>query len=388
MCSSRSSAAGDSAVELLSHPGGDVVVSPQLWETVTRAVGRSQAPATRRAYVSDWRRFSSWCAGEGLVSLPATPDTVAAYIADAAAAYRPDGQKAVSPATVARWVSTISFFHRAAGLAPPGKSQLVASTLSGIRRDYAQRGDRPVRRVDPLRTADVTRIVDTAHARARTWLQQASARRDAALLWLGFVGAFRRSELAGLTFADVRPHQADGLHVHMRRSKTDQAGRGQVKVIPYGAEPLRCPVCAYWRWHAVVCAFDRDGRAGVIRTVGQSGPFTAHVCTTTGTVEPDPQAPVFRSLRSSGHVSQAALSDRAVVRMIRRRAAAAGYTPGQVDQLGGHSLRAGFVTEAISNGASAHAIMRQTGHTDPAMVELYAREYAPAENNAVSDLGI
>ena len=30
--------------------------------------------------------------------------------------------------------------------------------------------------------------------------------------------------------------------------------------------------------------------------------------------------------------------------MIQRRAAAAGYTPAQIDLLGGHSLRSGFVT--------------------------------------------
>ena len=36
-------------------------------------------------------------------------------------------------------------------------------------------------------------------------------------------------------------------------------------------------------------------------------------------------------------------------------AAAAGFTPAQVDKLGGHSLRAGFVTEAFRQGADAHA---------------------------------
>ena len=32
-----------------------------------------------------------------------------------------------------------------------------------------------------------------------------------------------------------------------------------------------------------------------------------------------------------------------------------------MQRLGGHSLRAGFVTEAFRRGADAHAIMRQTG---------------------------
>ncbi len=67
----------------------------------------------------------------------------------------------------------------------------------------------------------------------------------------------------------------------------------------------------------------------------------------------------------------------AVAMMIQRRAADAGYTPAQVDLLGGHSLRSGFVTEAFRAGADAHSIMRQTGHRDPKMLEVYAREFAP-----------
>ena len=56
--------------------------------------------------------------------------------------------------------------------------------------------------------------------------------------------------------------------------------------------------------------------------------------------------------------------------------------------LGGHSLRSGFVTEAFRQGADAHAIMRQTGHRSPVMLEVYAREHAPLIGNAVTRLGL
>ena len=46
------------------------------------------------------------------------------------------------------------------------------------------------------------------------------------------------------------------------------------------------------------------------------------------------------------------------------------------------------VTQAFRNGADAHAIMRQTGHTTPAMVETYAHENAPLVGNAVTELGL
>ena len=73
---------------------------------------------------------------------------------------------------------------------------------------------------------------------------------------------------------------------------------------------------------------------------------------------------------------------------VRRRAGAAGYDESLVAALGGHSLRAGFVTQAFRNGADAHAIMRQTGHKTPAMLEVYARENAPLIGNAVTDIGL
>src|SRR5271155_210182 len=46
----------------------------------------AKAPATVRAYAADWRHFTAWCGEHGLSALPATPDTVALYLADLARA--------------------------------------------------------------------------------------------------------------------------------------------------------------------------------------------------------------------------------------------------------------------------------------------------------------
>ena len=83
-----------------------------------------------------------------------------------------------------------------------------------------------------------------------------SARRDAALLLMGFAGAHRRSELTALTLADVTLHTADGLHVRLRRSTTDQEARGTVKALPYGRDPVTCPPCAYIQWRQILQAWD------------------------------------------------------------------------------------------------------------------------------------
>ncbi len=91
-----------------------------------------------------------------------------------------------------------------------------------------------------------------------------------AVLLMGFAGAHRRSELVALTLDDVTLHATDGLHVRLRRSKTDQEARGTVKALPYGRDPVTCPPCAYVRWRQVLHAWDTadpDGRRRAVMTV-------------------------------------------------------------------------------------------------------------------------
>ncbi|WP_137876519.1 site-specific integrase [Rhodococcus sp. Q] len=357
---------------------------------ILEVVAQSQSASTIRNYRGDWNRFASWCAARQFTAMPAAQDTIAAYLIDAADT-RTDGKvgdRVYSPATLSRWVSSINFWHRTQDLPAPGSGQLVMSTLAGLRREYASEDQRPTKRREPLRTADIKHLVATARRDATTWVDEVRERRDSALLLLGYVGAFRRSELVALTFADVRRSRSDGLHVRVRRSKTDQTGKGQVKAAPYADAHESCPVCAVHRWQEVVCAFDRGGRPAVIRVASLAEPFTRHVCRDTVQSPNDALAPLFRGIRKNGNFSDAALSGAAVHAVIRSRAAAAGMSADDVAMLGGHSLRAGFVTEAISNGADPHSIIRQTGHASQATIEIYARERTPMENNAVRHLGM
>ena len=56
-----------------------------------------------------------------------------------------------------------------------------------------------------------------------------------ALLLLNFAAALRRSELVELDFGDVTPVAGRGLHVLVRRSKTDQRSAGQEVAIRAGS---------------------------------------------------------------------------------------------------------------------------------------------------------
>ncbi|WP_370655744.1 site-specific integrase [Paracraurococcus lichenis] len=78
---------------------------------LVRAAGYARqalAPATLAAYAADWAGFEAWCAGRGVAALPATPVTVAAYLAAIAATH--------AGSTLRRRLAAIGRAHRMAGL--------------------------------------------------------------------------------------------------------------------------------------------------------------------------------------------------------------------------------------------------------------------------------
>lgn len=173
--------------------------------------------------------------------------------------------------------------------------------------------------------------------------------RDAALLLVGFSGAFRRSELVGLEIRDVA-FTADGLEITLRRSKTDQEGRGRLVALPFSGSPEMCPVRALRAWLDVASI-----------TAG----------------------PIFREVTRYAHVEDAALSGRSLSRLVKKAAEAAGLDP---SVFSGHSLRAGFVTQAKLKRKDEASIMRQTGHRSVAMVRKYDRRADLWRDNAAAGL--
>lgn len=294
-------------------------------------VEASRAESTRRAYRTDFTRFAGWCDAHGAPCLPAAPEAVALYLADRA-------QDGARPSTVARALAAIAEAHRAAGLPSPREAAAVRAVMGGIRRTH---GTAP-RQARPLSLEQLRAILPTGDGRAEL--------RDRALLLLGFAGAFRRSELVALDVSDL-DLDPEGLRVRIRRSKTDQEGRGTIKGIPYGHHTDTCPVRAVQAWMAA--AGIRDGA-------------------------------LFRSVRVGGAVG-GRLSAHAVAEVLKRRAAVAGL---DVERLSGHSLRAGFATEAARRGRTEHEIMRQTGHRSAAVLRGYIRRASVWDGNAAEGIGL
>lgn len=356
--------------------------APALPAAVRALQASAMAANTQSAYRSDWRSFDVWCRMRGQQSLPATPETVATYLAGLADRIDGTGAWLYAPSTIGRRLAAIGKVHELAGHLSPTKQPVVTTTMSGIRRERI----RPTRRMSPLLLADLRAML----AGIDLWDFPGGVigRRDAALLLMGFAGAFRRSELAELTVGDVIRHPEDGLHVHLRRSKTDQEGRGSVRALPFGSHAETCPPCAYTRWMQVLVAFVEQGRVGLLRVLRRPRhpAQLTHVCHTGGLPQVlDPTLPLFLPVHKSGVPGDGPITGHAINAMVKKRVGGAGLDPAQ---FGGHSLRAGFVTQAVRAGADAGAIMRQTGHRSTAMVELYRRENAPLIGNAVTAIGL
>src|SRR5713226_4364523 len=207
--------------------GADVVPFPAL-EQVRQYIRASKAESTLRGYRADWRAFCAWCEGQGLSPLPASPETVAAYIAECA------GRLKVG--SIQRRINAIAEAHKAVGLDSPTHHAIVRNTMKGIRRT---KGTAPVQKA-PTLTDDIRAMVNATDAGV-------IGARDRALILLGFAGAFRRSELVGLDTEDC-VFSKDGLTITLRRSKTDQQGAGRKIGIPYGSNPETCPVRTVQGW--------------------------------------------------------------------------------------------------------------------------------------------
>ena len=315
----------------VQEAGADITPSPSL-EQAREFIRASKAENTLRGYRSDWRHFCQWCEGHRLCPLPASPESVASYIAECAGRLK--------AGSIQRRLNAIAEAHKAVGLESPTAAGIVKNTRKGIKRTQ---GPAAVQKA-PALTDDIRAMVGAADSGL-------IGLRDRALILLGFAGAFRRSELTGLD-VDACDFGKDGLTVTLRRSKTDQEGQGRKIGIPYGSNPETCPVRILQSWLDA---------ASVI------------------------SGPVFRSINRHGQVQPGGLAPADVARIVKKLADRAGL---YAAKYAGHSLRAGHATSAAIAGASERSIMQQTGHRSVQMVRRYIRDGSLFRDNSAGKVGL
>ena len=279
----------------------------------------AQSSATTRSYDADIRHFQQHGG-----TIPATATMVAEYLAYFA------GTLAV--ATLQHRLIAIHRAHVDSGLPSPIMDHLVKRTMQGIRRTLGTKQ----RRVTALVKDDLLEMM--VHVDQQMPMRAA---RDKALILVGFAGAFRRSELVGLQHEDMTQYDG-GVEFLLRRSKTDQEGAGRTVFIPY-ARGGRCPVKVLKYWLAL---------AGI-----DSGPL-------------------FRPInRHDQLVGRKALTPQSVALIVK---ASVRMTAGDeaARMVAGHSLRAGYCTEAATVGLQPYQIREQTGHKSDVTLARYIRPVA------------
>jgi len=301
---------------------------------VEQLMRSAKADSTLRAYKADWDHFAAWARSHELQALPSTPETVALYLADLSASRK--------VSTISRRLIAISFVHRSLRFPSPATAQhaVVGETVKGIRRTLgaAQKQKRA------LLTPDIQEMLASLPRRL-------IGVRDRALLLIAYAGALRRSELSKLDMEDLEFH-SEGLTITVRRSKADQEAFGRRIGIPFGSHKSTCPVRALRRW--LDAAPIRSGA-------------------------------LFRPISRHGKVSSKRLAAEGVAIVAKRYAEEIGIPAVEV---GGHSLRSGFATQAAMNGATELQIMRQTGHQSLPMLRRYIREGTLFRDNAAAKLGL
>ena len=295
-------------------------------------VREGEADNTRRSYASALRYWCAWAEaryGQAL-PFPVPVATVVQFIVDHTARNHEDqlvhelpeaiDQKlvrsrvkaALGPlklSTVTHRIAALSKLHQLRELKPnPCEDPSVRHLLSQARRAAAKRGERP-RQQNAATKAPLTAMIATCD-------DSLQGIRDRAILYFAWSsGGRRRSEVAQATIEQLTPTD-EGYLFDLYRSKSNQDGRASIP------KPIR----------------------------GQAAQALA-TWLNASSIE---DGPIFRRLwreRVGPALSPAAIGD-----VVKRRARQAGLD----GRWAGHSLRAGFITEAGKQGLALGDVMAMT----------------------------
>lgn len=286
-------------------------------DDIKALLNASISPATRKALLADLRQYQSW----EHHSLPATPETIAAYIVHLNRAGR-------KKTTIRRAISSLSKIHSTKAWPNPCDSELVRTVLKGLARTKTE----PAKKARALLGRDIIKIVKSlgpSHV----------DRRNAALIALGWLAALRSGEIAALRLSDVDP-LAEGITVKIERSKTDQDGAGALLAIP--SSPLTDLVLK-WREMAL--------------ELYETGPLFPRL----GKYEKWHPKPGERS----------PLSTRSISLTVKAAVSLAGLNPSHYSP---HSLRSGLCTQAAKVGVPERIIQRHSRHASLAVLRGYVQE--------------
>ena len=277
---------------------------------------------TERAVRSDLAIYAAWCAKGGVPALPASTETIAAFV-DAMARVR-------APSTVRRYVASIAAAHRALGRAKTARSESVRRALQRMHRRKGRRQEQAKGLTGALRQ----RLL-AAPGDGRIDV------RNRALLAVAYDTLLRRSELVSLEVSDVLEEINGTATVLVRRSKADPEGRGATVYVARDSVEL----VREWIQRSGV----REGR-------------------------------LFRSL-CRGVVGEG-LDASQVPRIFKAMAERAGLSGAVVQHISGHSTRVGAAQDMVAGGIGMAAILHAGRWKTTTMVNRYGERLLARRSGA------
>ena len=297
----------------------------------------SKANNTIRAYKSDFKDFSLFCAQNGFKPLPSEPKIISLYLTHLST-------KDVKMSTLKRRLVSIGVIHKLKGHYLDTKHPAIIENIMGIKRrkGIVQKGKKPIL------ISSLKLIINAIDQQKKEKIKKL---RDKSIILTGFSGGFRRNEIVALNYDDL-DFVPEGLKITIRRSKTDQFGEGSVKALPYFDNSQYCPIVTLKNWI---------------------------------TVSKIKSGPIFRRFSKGSKLSENRLTDQTVALLIKKYLNLAGIDS---KNYSGHSLRSGFATSAAESGAEERSIMAMTGHKSVEMVRRYIKEANLFKHNALNKIKI
>ena len=307
----------------------------------------SRSENTRRAYRAGVARFTEWCAANGRSALPASPETVAAFLAAEARA-----DLAIN--TLRLRHAAIRYLHLLAGCPSPTAAAVVSTTFAGIKRAHR----RPLGKKTAL-------VVDRLRAALQAIPETLPGLRDRALLLVGFAAAMRPSEIARLTFEHTT-HHTDGIELFLPWRKNDQDARGTRLWLPQGRTDL-CPVTALEAWLAAAAITE--------------GPLFRRIWRL-----PPPRVP--RGTRRNPvadryRIGTSPIDTDSIALIVKNWTGLAGF---DAAGFAGHSLRRGAISSGVAQGVHIARLKQFSGHASLKSLEEYVELDELRHNHPLKDI--
>ena len=288
------------------------------YKSINRVLERLEgayAPNTLRSYYVDATAFVDWCEEQNIEAFPITSATLSDYIEFM--------KLTLQYSTIRRRISSLRRVNTLLGFQDKTQTEKIYLAIRRLKREKLSEQRQAVGINHDL-------LIKMIAAQPETL----AGIRNRALLSFGYDFLGRRSELVGLKTKDIQFKNDGTLQGTIRKSKTDQYGRGRL-------------------------VFGSERSAKLLRKWLRHKPLNIQ--------------PIFCAI-NHGHCVNRPICDRNVNDVIKRGVIKVKGCERPSDlEVSGHSLRVGAAQDLLIKGYDLAAIMRAGGWSNPSTVSRYLR---------------